>query len=256
MSLPSLSHLLEVATEIAWTAGRHTLAYFNTSVEVELKADETPVTRADREAEQICRRIIGRHFPDHGIMGEEYGDTPGKVPVRWILDPIDGTKSFIRGVPLYGTLVAVELEGDPVVGVVYMPALDEMVAGGKGLGATWNGRPCRVSETATLSKALVNTYDQQAWKKDPGFDRLAAASQLTRTWADCYAYVLVATGRAEVAVDPTMAVWDNGPLLPILEAAGGRFTDLQGVRTIRGGNGLATNGKLHEEVLDLLGRRP
>ena len=247
--MPNLSELLEVATEAAWAAGRHTLAYFNTTVAIELKADTSEVTQADREAEQICRKIIGRHFPTHGILGEEYGETQGTAPIRWIVDPIDGTKTFVRGVPLYGTLVGVEVDGDPKVGVIYLPALDEMVTGAEGMPALWNGRPCHVSETGKLSEALVCTYDQQAWRQEPGFEKLVAGAKLTRTWADCYGYVLVATGRAEICLDPIMAIWDSAALLPVIESAGGRFTDIQGVRTIRSRTALATNGILHEEAL-------
>jgi len=247
--MPNLSELLEVATEAAWAAGRHTLAYFNTTVAIEIKPDKSPVTQADKEAEQICRTIIAKHFPDHGILGEEGGESKGTVPIRWIVDPIDGTISFVRGVPLYGTLVAVEVEGEPKVGVIYLPALDEMVTGAAGMQALWNGRPCHVSAKTQMSEAMVCTYDQQAWKNQPGFERLTASAKLTRTWADCYGYVLVATGRAEVCLDPIMAIWDNAALLPVIESAGGRFTDLQGTRTIRSRTALATNGTLHEEAL-------
>jgi histidinol phosphatase-like enzyme (inositol monophosphatase family) len=247
--MPHLSELLEVATEAAWAAGRHTLAYFNTTVGIEIKADMSPVTQADKEAELICRRIISRHFPTHGIVGEEHGETKGTVPIRWIVDPIDGTKTFVHGVPLYGTLIGVEVEGEPKVGVIYLPALDEMVTGAEGMPALWNGRPCHVSPMRQLSEALVCTYDQQAWKGEPGFDRLVAGAQLTRTWADCYGYVLVATGRAEICLDPIMAIWDSAALLPVIESAGGRFTDLQGNRTIKSRTALATNGALHEQAL-------
>ena len=253
--MPNLSELLEVATEAAWAAGRHTLAYFNTTVAIEIKPDQSPVTQADKEAEQICRRIIGRHFPAHGIVGEEFGETAGTVPIRWIVDPIDGTKTFVRGVPLYGTLVGVEVEGKPKVGVIYLPALDEMVTGAEGMPALWNGRPCHVSPMRQLSEALVCTYDQQAWRDEPGFDRLVAGAQLTRTWADCYGYVLVATGRAEICLDPIMAIWDSAALLPVIESAGGRFTDLQGNRTIRSRTALATNGALHDQALSFFNPR-
>jgi len=255
--MPALADLLAVATEAAWVGGRRTLAYFNTGTAgTEYKADETPVTRADREAERLIRGVIGRAFPDHAIVGEEEGATAGSAPYRWIVDPLDGTKTFVRGVPLYGTLIAVESAGEPVVGVVYLPALDEMVAAAKGLGCTWNGRPCRVSATEDLGKALACVTDERSARdRSGGWAALAGRAQMQRTWGDCYQYVLVATGRAEVAVDPVMNLWDCAPLLPILEEAGGSFTDWSGRRTIAGGEAVATNGVLHDAVLALLQAR-
>lgn len=246
--------LLEVAIEAAWQGGRRTLAYFQSrATGVELKADDTPVTVADREAEAVMRRVIAKAFPGHAILGEEEGETPGDGRHRWILDPLDGTRTFVRGVPLYGTLVGVEVDGLPVAGVVHMPALDEMIAAARGGGCTWNGRPCRVSDTAALKDALVVVTDERAARARSGaYDRLVAATAMQRTWADCYGYVLVATGRADVALDPLMNVWDAGPMLPIVEEAGGRFTDWRGVATIAGGDALASNGRLHAEVLGLL----
>jgi histidinol-phosphatase len=252
---PDLRTLLAVAQDAAFVGGRRTLAYFGTgTAATEWKADQTPVTLADREAERLIRGVIGRTFPDHAILGEEDGETAGSAPVRWIVDPLDGTRTFVRGVPLYGTLIGVEVESEPAVGVVYIPALDEMVAAARGLGCTWNGRPCRASATTDLSDALAVVTDERAARARSGaWDRIVAGTALQRTWADCYGYVLVATGRAEVSLDPIMNVWDCAALLPIVEEAGGRFTDWSGRRTIHGGEAVATNGILHDEVLALLG---
>src|SRR5262249_10009965 len=249
-----LRALLAVAQEAAWVGGRRTLAYFQTgTAATEWKADQTPVTRADREAEALIRGVISRAFPDHAILGEEDGETAGAAPVRWIVDPLDGTRTFVRGVPLYGTLVGVEVRGEPVVGVVYLPALDEMVSVAHGGGCTWNGRPCRVSGATRLEDALAVVTDERSARARSGaWDRLVAATSMQRTWADCYGYVLVATGRAEVALDPIMNVWDCAALLPIVEEAGGRFTDWGGRRTIQGGEAVATNGALHDQVVQLL----
>jgi len=253
MRTPSPRDLLDVAIEAAWAAGRRTLAYFNTGAAVEYKADSTPVTAADREAEAILRRIISRAFPNHAILGEEGGETPGNAPYRWIIDPLDGTKTFVRGVPLYGTMVGVEAYGELVAGVIYLPALDEMVAAARGYGCTWNGRPCRVSPVDRLDEALlVVTSMRMAPERARRYERLAARTQLQRTWADCYGYVLVATGRAEIALDPVLNPWDCAAVLPILEEAGGYFTDWQGRRTIWSGEGLATNAALHRQALELL----
>jgi histidinol phosphatase-like enzyme (inositol monophosphatase family) len=211
------------------------------------------VTAADREAETVMRELIGKAFPDHAILGEEQGETAGTAPYRWIVDPLDGTRTFVQGVPLYGTLVGVEAHGEPVAGAIYLPALDELVAAGRGEGCRWNGRPCDVSACARLEDALVVATDvREAQRRSGGWDRLAAATRMQRTWGDCYAYVLVATGRAEVALDPIMNVWDCAALLPVVEEAGGRFTDWRGRRTIRGGEAVATNGRLHDDVLACL----
>src|SRR5262245_12600052 len=252
---PDLRRLLAVAQDAAFVGGRRTLAYFGTgTAAAEAKADHTPVTLADRESERLIRAIIAREFPDHAVLGEEDGETAGTAPVRWIVDPLDGTRTFVRGVPLYGTLIGVEVRGELSVGVVYLPALDEMVAAARGLGCTWNGRPCRVSATAALAEALAVVTDERAARaRSAAWDRVVTSTAMQRTWADCYGYVLVATGRAEVALDPAMNVWDCAALLPIVEEAGGRFTDWSGRRTIHGGEAVATNGVLHDQVLALLG---
>lgn len=245
-----LAALLDLAVRVARAGGLRTLAWFNNDVATEWKADGSPVTRADREAEEVMRELIAAACPTHQIVGEEHGTTVGSDPrYRWILDPIDGTKTFVRGVPMYGTLVGLEIDGAAMVGAIYIPPLDEMVAAATGLGCTWNGRRARVSDTDALEDALLVCTDERAVRQRlPEFE-LGDAVQLRRTWADCYGYVLVATGRAEIAMDPIMNVWDCAPLLPILEEAGGRFTTWSGARTIDGGDAVATNGRLHDSVL-------
>jgi len=258
-NLPTTAELLDFATHLAWTGGRRTLAYFNCEVPAEEKADGSPVTIADKEAEATMRALLAARFPDHGIIGEEHGEVIGKAPIRWIIDPIDGTRTFLRGVPFYGTLVGVEVHGEPTVGVIYIPALDEMVAAGRGLGCRWNGRPCRVAATRTLKQSLVVATDETAVRRrlgPAGHDALVAATAMQRTWADCYGYVLVATGRSEIAMDAVMALWDNAALLPVIEEAGGRFTSWRGERRIDGGDAVATNGVLHDQVLALLSDAP
>jgi histidinol phosphatase-like enzyme (inositol monophosphatase family) len=250
---PSPRDLLAVALEVARAGGQRTLAYFNRDPSVEWKGDGTPVTVADREAEGLMRQMIAAAFPSHAILGEEEGETAGSAPYRWIIDPLDGTRTFVRGVPLFGTLVGIEVEDDPVVGVIYLPVLDETIAAARGAGCTWNGRPCRVAATSRLEDGLlVVTDERMARSRSGAYERLVARTALQRTWADCYGYALVATGRAEVALDPAMNVWDCAALLPIVEEAGGCFTDWKGRRTIHGGDAVATNGRLHPEVLELL----
>jgi histidinol phosphatase-like enzyme (inositol monophosphatase family) len=252
--MPSLRELLAVASEAAYLGGRRTLAYFNAGVAVETKADNTPVTLADREAEQVIRERIARSFPSHSIIGEEQGETSGDSAYRWIIDPIDGTKTFIHGVPFYGVLVGVEVAGAPAVGAVYLPAFDEMVAAATDLGCSWNGRPAQVSGVATLAEAtLLTTSVTSCMRRSDAYERLAAQTKLQRTWGDCYGYVLVATGRAEIMLDPAMNPWDCAPLLPILQEAGGHFTTWAGAPTIWGPDAVGTNAALQAEVLALLG---
>ncbi len=253
MAQPSLRDLLDVATEAAYLAGRRTLAYFNTGVPVETKADNTPVTRADRESEQIIRDRIARSFPTHSILGEEGGASSGDPEFRWIIDPIDGTKTFIRGVPMYGVLIGVEVAGKASVGVVYLPALDEMVCAASGLGCRWNGRPAHVSDIASMSDAAIMvTSTTAASARSGAWQRLASMSKFQRTWGDCYGYVLVATGRAEAMLDPDMKPWDCAPMRPILQEAGGHFTTWAGEATIWGKDAVATNAALHGQILAVL----
>ncbi len=253
MGEPALSDLLGVATEAAYLAGRRTLAYFNTGVAVEMKRDNTPVTQADRESEQIIRSRIGRTYPGHSILGEEGGKQEGDPDYRWIIDPIDGTKTFVCGVPFYGVLIGLEVKGEPSVGVVYLPALDEMITAARGLGCRWNGRPAAVSKVARLEEAAVMVTDvTSALARSDAYERLAAGTRFQRTWGDCYGHVLVATGRAEIALDSAMNPWDCAPLLPILEEAGGRFTTWTGERTIWGKDAVSTNAAVHRRTLQIL----
>ncbi|RRR65366.1 MAG: histidinol-phosphatase [Candidatus Viridilinea halotolerans] len=251
-----LPQLLAFAHHLAWQAGKITLRYFQSGVAVEQKADASPVTIADREAEAFLRTTIMAHYPDHAILGEEEGLSGGTAATyRWILDPIDGTKTFVRGVPLYGVMIGLLREGEPVLGVVNMPALGEIVYAAQGHGCWWNGRPCRVSNVASLRESLVVAtiaHGYERYGKQAAFERIMAAAGLFRTWGDCYGHLLVATGRAEVALDPIMSIWDAAALLPILREAGGTFTDWQGVTTIEHEEGISTNGLVQDELLELI----
>jgi histidinol phosphatase-like enzyme (inositol monophosphatase family) len=242
-----LNELLEFAVDLARGAGEITLQYFRKEPETSKKSDGSYVTIADREAEAYLRRRIAEKFPDDGILGEEEGESQGRSGRRWILDPIDGTFAFVHGVPLYGVLIAVEISGQMSVGVVNIPALGEIVSAAKGLGCFLNGERARVSNTAELKDALLlsTSFDRRT-------ELLQAKAKVSRTWGDCYGYVLVATGRADVMLDPVMNLWDCAPLLPIMEEAGGTFTDWHGVRTADGGNSIATNGVLFGEVMDIV----
>ena len=247
---------METAAQLAWAAGRASLRYFQTGVTVEMKPDATPVTSADRQGEEIIRLGLQQAFPEDGVLGEEFGEMPGSSGRCWIIDPIDGTKSFVRGVPLYGVLVGLEDEtGEVVAGASYLPALDDLVQAARGLGCWWNGRRACVSEVRSLSEACVcYTSSRSFGQNNRGqvLEDLAERVGLLRGWGDCYGHLLVATGRADVMIDPVLSPWDCAALLPILQEAGGTFTDWKGVATIRGEEGVSTNGRLFNEVIGYL----
>ncbi len=250
-----VSKVLDFAVEIARVAGEITLRYFKKAQTPELKSDGSFVTVADRETETFLREAIAREFPDDAILGEEYGEQSGTSARCWIVDPIDGTYSFVHGVPFYGVLIGVLFDGEPTVGVVNLPALGEIVYAAKDLGCFWNGVPARVSQTLRLDESLLLCTDFGTCA-DYGFgeaaNRLQSKVKARRTWGDCYGHVLVATGRADIMLDPVMNVWDCAALLPILEEAGGTFTDWQGSRTIHGGNAVSTNKSLFAQSLQTL----
>ena len=242
------------AEAIAREAGRVTLKYFRRKITVEHKLDNSPVTVADREAETVLRDLIHSRYPDHAIIGEELGEGGSTgSPFTWVLDPIDGTKSFVKGVPLYCVLIALLYERQPVLGVIHNPALEETVSAASGAGCSFQGQPARVSAVDSLSEAwlmLTDPAELARLRPDLG-RRLYQTVGHVRTWADAYGYLMVATGRAEIMLDPIMNLWDVAALQPIIEEAGGRFTDLDGNDNATGSNALATNGLLHDAVLAL-----
>jgi len=256
---------LELARTIGREAGQFTLQYFQQeNLDVERKSDRSPVTVADRGAEKLLRDRILAAYPRDGIIGEEWGTVEGTSGINWILDPIDGTKSFISGVPLYGTMIGIEHGGRSLAGYVYIPGLDEGVYASTGQG-TWHfrgsGEPRRVSvsKKKSLSEGLVVTSQVDTFARRGAADvyqRLEKAAYITRTWGDCYGYLLVATGRAEVMIDPMLNVWDAAAVQPIIEEAGGTFTDWQGTPTIHAGEAVATNGLVASEVLEITRTAP
>jgi histidinol-phosphatase len=255
MRSEELREVLDFAVQIAREAGDITLRYFRGEYETRLKGKDNFVTQADLEAEARLRRRINEAFPEDGIVGEEEGERAGSSGRRWILDPIDGTYSFVHGVPFYGVLVGLEIEGEPSLGVAHLPALGETVYAAQGTGCFWNGRPARVSRTARLADALLLATDFgtcQAHGFGPAAAELQSRAAARRTWGDCYGYVLVATGRADAMLDPVLSVWDCAALLPIVEEAGGTFTGWDGRRTIHAGNAIASNGLLFEEIMGVV----
>lgn len=253
-----LRELMEFAHRLAWEAGKITMRYYRTGIVPDSKADDSPVTVADRESERYLRSAILESYPDHAILGEEDGLTgDDDAEWKWLLDPIDGTKSFVRGSPFFGVMMGLLHRGKPVVGVINMPALGELVYAANGLGCWSNGRRARVSAIDSLSASLVVATVARGYRdygKGDAFRRILSECQMFRTWGDCYGYVMVATGRAEVMLDPVLNPWDSAPLLPILREAGGTFGDWSGRSTADGGEGLATNGHVFDEVVKLMRR--
>jgi histidinol-phosphatase len=246
-------HLLDETVGLARQAGELSLKWFGSSrLQVDRKRDGTPVTEADRAIERLLREEIGRRHPGDGIVGEEESEKGGTTGRRWIIDPIDGTKAFTRGVPLYSNLLAVEDDSGVLAGVVNVPAIGEMVWAGRGLGCFFNDEPARVSGHDRLAGAYVSTSGFDGWDDD-SLLRVKEAGPHLRTWGDGYGYLLVATGRVDAMVDPQVAIHDLAPMPVIISEAGGRFTDFDGTdAAIRSGTALASNGLVHRELLAAL----
>lgn len=250
---------------IAWEGGQHTLKYFQQpDVGYERKSDKSPVTIGDRNTEQLMRSMLQERFPDDSILGEEFGSIDGTSGYRWIMDPIDGTKAFIGGVPLYGTMLGLEWEGRCVAGAVVIPAINEGIYACEGQGA-WHvagatdGKPhaakrVQVSGVKSLEGSILAAAEPRSFQKRGALDTLMELDSrvyISRNWGDCYGYLLVATGRVEVMIDPIMSIWDAAALQPILLEAGGTFTDWKGEPTIYNSEGVATNGHVLDEVIEI-----
>ena len=253
----SLKREMEFARDLVNEAGAVTLRYFQRGVETQWKEDATPVTVADVEAENLIRQRLAAEFPRDGVLGEEKGEQAGSSGRVWIVDPIDGTKSFIQGVPLYGALLALEENGEAVVGAIGLPGFDEVIFAARGEGCWWNDRRTSVSEVDALSDAcIVYTsfagFETVSPRGGAVRDQLAQSARLLRGWGDAYGYALVATGRADAMIDPTISPWDIAPMSPIMEEAGGRFSDWLGTRGSRVKNAVASNGLVHDEILAIL----
>lgn len=253
--MSDLQALQTFAVETAFQAGQLTLGHFQRGVHAEYKGDDSPVTAADRAAEELIRARIEAAYPQHGVLGEEFGSAGEGASHRWLIDPVDGTKSFVRGVPLYGVLLALEIEGRIAVGVSYFPGVGDMVCAAAGSGCYWNGRRCYVSETRDLSRAFVSFTDArnfERYERAEAWRRLQAATYYPVGWSDAYGHMLVATGRCDLMLDPVMNPWDSGPFPVLLREAGGYAGDWSGTETVYGNELLSTNRALLPQVLDLI----
>ncbi|MDE0738752.1 MAG: inositol monophosphatase family protein [Planctomycetota bacterium] len=259
--MTDLQKRMELALEAARKAGELTLEYFQKGIEVEFKADQSPVTEADRNSEALLIELLSNEFPKDAFLGEESGERPGSSGYRWVLDPIDGTRSFVQGVPLYGVLVGLEdPAGEAILGVVNMPGLDETLVAAVGEGCYHNGSRtdgsrANVSTVSELSSACVTYTGFETFRQSDSLgvhSLLGDQVKVLRSWGDCYGHLLVATGRAEVMLDPVLSRWDIVPLKPIVEEAGGVFTDWQGRGGSGGSSGISTNSALAEEVRSII----
>lgn len=243
------------ALELAESSGDFIRPYFaNPALAVEMKSDLSPVTAADRGAEELMRARIARKFPDHGIIGEEFGNDRSDAEWVWVLDPIDGTKAFTTACPLFGTLIALLHEGRPVLGIIHQPVLRQMLMG-DGATTTLNGRPVRVRPCPSFEDATLLTSDPlnpAKYQNGPAFDAVAQRARVYRTWGDCYGYLLVACGWADIAADPVMNPWDIAALVPVIRGAGGVITDWQGGAPYPANSTVAANPELHRQLIAAL----
>jgi histidinol-phosphatase len=251
------SHALQAALDAARAAGTVALRYFTGAFEVTLKEDRSPVTEADREAEGAIVNRLRAAFPDVGFLGEEFG-VQGPQGRRWIIDPIDGTRNFVRGIPYWATLIALEEEGEVTVGVVHAPVTGDLLWAERGRGAFANGTPLRVSGVDRLDRAmLVHSSLGYLRRLDggrywDGFVRLVDRTATQRGFGDYFAYTFVLRGQAELMVECDLKPWDLAPFQVLFAEAGGRLTDFAGRATIYSGSVLASNGRLHAAALSLL----
>ena len=264
---PEYLELLKIALKTAELAEENILKFYQNDVGVEWKADKTPVTIADKGTEEIARKFWAKETPGFGVIGEEFGIESPDAEYQWVIDPIDGTKSFIHGVPLFGTLIGLWHKNVPIASVIRLPAMKSAVWAVNGGGAFLDGREVRASKVSQLSDALVlsgtvNTMEDKGFGE--GFTKLRRSARLHRGWGDCYGYYLVAAGRAEIMVDPVVSLWDIAPFPLLMKEAGGKFSTIDGKTELFDANGkptapiyegftsIATNGLLHDVALDCL----
>lgn len=251
----TLENFVNLAVSCAHDAGRLTLGYFQRGIQADFKADDSPVTVADKEAEALIRKRIEAAYPQHAIIGEEFGEHNADASHRWFVDPIDGTKSFVRGVPLYAVLIGLEIDGRVEAGAVYFPALGDMLYAASGQGCFWNGRQVRVIDTPAMARAVVSFTDAasfQAHGREAAWQRVMQSSYYRVGWSDAYGHALVASGRLELMLDPIMNPWDGGPFPVLLREAGGFFGSWTGEESLFAGEGISTTKALLPQVLELL----
>jgi len=252
--MSELNELKQFCKVLAGESGKIIKKYFRSDINVELKSDSSPVTIADKKAEEVIRNLIVKEFPEHGILGEEFGEDNKTSEYKWIIDPIDGTKSFIHGMITFGTLIALMKNDKPVLGVINQPVLNEFLIGDN-VSAELNGKKTGIREIGKLKDALLLTTDHvniAKYQNAQKFDELVNKVKLYRTWGNCFGYYLVATGYADIMTDPIMSVWDTAALVPIIKGAGGVITDFEGNDALENNSVIAAAPKIHSEVIKVL----
>lgn len=253
--MSKVAEYLEFSKLLAVKSGALISEYFGShDVQVELKEDQTPVTIADREAEKLIRKMILNRFPDHGIIGEEYGNENAGADYVWMIDPIDGTKTFTTGVPLFGTVICLKHKGVPIMGMVHQPVLNQILLG-DGESAWLNDKKVSVRKTTKIEDAVLLTTDPinpGRFKGDSKWNKLVQKVKLYRTWGDCYGYLLLASGWADIMVDPIVAPWDFQAMIPIIRGANGCITNWEGEDALKGNSVIASNKVLHRKIIDFL----
>jgi myo-inositol-1(or 4)-monophosphatase len=252
--MDDLTEFKNFCHQLSIASGNVIKQYFRKKVNVESKPDHSPVTIADKQAEEIMRELITKNFPEHGIIGEEFGNINEKAEYKWVLDPIDGTKSFICGAYSFGTLIALLRNGSPILGVYHQPVLGDLLIGDNEKTEV-NGEITSMRECLSLSNAVLLTTDHlniEKYKNAEKFNELIKKVKLYRNWGDCYGYYLLATGYADIMIDPIMSSWDSLPLIPIIKGAGGTITDYRGEDPVKGNSIIAASPKIHQQVVSIL----
>jgi histidinol-phosphatase len=247
-----IERAVDVARRAVKAAGDAALRHFRAGVRVETKPDRSPVTAADREAEAAVLALLRADFPDHAILGEETGEHAGMAGLRWIVDPIDGTRGFTRGGPFWGPLVALQHDGRVVAGAMALPVLGTTYWAGRGLGAFRDGERLHVSGIAAWEHATLSLGEMRDLLGRPSIVDLARAAASARCYGDLAGCAMLLDGRADAWIEGGVKPWDLAPLQILVEEAGGRFTDFAGTPTVETGNAVATNGPLHDHVLRAL----
>lgn len=252
--MEDLKDFLNFSKYLSKISGEVIKSYFRKQIVIDTKSDDSPVTIADKKAEEIMREAIMKEFPDHGIVGEEFGTYQESAPYKWILDPIDGTKSFICGSVIFGTLIALLKDDKPVLGIINQPVLNEFLTGNNFF-ANLNGQEVMMRECSDMSEAVLLTSDHlnvEKFRNKIKFDNLIRKVKIYRAWGDCYGYYLLASGFADIMVDPIMSIWDMAALIPIIKGAGGIITDYYGNEPLTGNSIIAAHPKIHSDVIALL----
>ncbi len=247
--------LLKSAQDIAERAGNLALSYFRQKILIEMKENMTPVTVADRKTEEFIRHEIGQRYPEHGILGEEFENTGLDREFVWTIDPIDGTRSFIRGIPLWGTLLGLLHKGTPVLGVMALPALDEIYSAAHGMGAYCNGVQIHASPVRDVDTAIIAGGDVNCFESAHKMNLLKAIqekSELYRGYTDCFGHAMVARGAIDAMIDPLVSIWDVAPLAVIVKESGGEYFTLEGAESIRGTSFVTCNASLKAELLKMI----